>query len=155
MRASVLVLGPLVARHGTARVALPGGCAIGVRPIDQHLKGLQKLGADIAIENGYVSARASRLKAARITTDLVTVTGTENLMMAAVLAEGTTVIENAAREPAGGGLEHLLTPVGARIPRARTARIEIERAGELGRAGHPGSAAPPAAAAASRPGRDP
>ena len=99
MRASVLVLGPLVARHGSARVALPGGCAIGVRPIDQHLKGLARLGADIAIENGYVDARASRLKGARITTDLVTVTGTENLMMAAALASGTTVIENAAREP--------------------------------------------------------
>src|SRR2546426_3055250 len=99
MRASVLVLGPLPARHGTARVALPGGCAIGVRPIDQHLKGLQKLGADLAIENGYVVAQASRLKAARITADLVTVTGTENLMMAATLAGGTTVIENAACEP--------------------------------------------------------
>src|SRR3989442_757074 len=99
MRASVLVLGPLVARHGSARVALPGGCAIGVRPIDQHLKGLARLGADIAIENGYVVARARRLRGARITTDLVTVTGTENLMMAAVLADGTTIIENAAREP--------------------------------------------------------
>ncbi len=99
MRASVLVLGPLVARHGSARVALPGGCAIGVRPIDQHLKGLAALGAEIAIENGYVEARARRLKGARIATDLVTVTGTENLMMAAALAEGTTVIENAAREP--------------------------------------------------------
>src|SRR5439155_21954801 len=99
MRASVLVLGPLVARHGVARVALPGGCAIGVRPIDQHLKGLARLGAEIAIENGYVQARASRLKGARITTDLVTVTGTENLMMAAALAEGVTVLENAAREP--------------------------------------------------------
>src|SRR5499426_1391845 len=86
MRASVLVLGPLLARSGAARVALPGGCAIGVRPIDQHLKGFQKLGADIVIQNGYVEARASRLKGARITTDLVTVTGTENLMMAAALA---------------------------------------------------------------------
>src|SRR2546427_9885327 len=102
MRAPVLVLGPLVARHGTARVALPGGCAIGPRPIDQHLKGLAKLGAEIAIENGYVIARASRLKATRITTDLVTVTGTENLMMAAALAEGTTGIENAAPEPEVG-----------------------------------------------------
>ncbi len=99
MRASVLVLGPLVARHGSARVALPGGCAIGVRPIDQHLKGLAKLGAEIAIENGYVVARASRLRGASITLDMVTVTGTENLMMAATLAQGTTVIENAAREP--------------------------------------------------------
>src|SRR3989454_2287502 len=136
MRASVLVLGPLVARHGTARVALPGGCAIGVRPIDQHLKGLQKLGADIAIENGYVSARASRLKAARITTDLVTVTGTENLMMAAVLAEGTTVIENAAREPEVVDLATLLTAMGARIQGAGTARIEIEGVVELGGAVH-------------------
>src|SRR3989475_936655 len=138
MRASVLVLGPLVARHGTARVALPGGCAIGVRPIDQHLKGLQKLGADIAIENGYVSARASRLKAARITTDLVTVTGTENLMMAAVLAEGTTVIENAAREPEVVDLATLLTAMGARIQGAGTARIEIEGVVELGGALHRG-----------------
>src|SRR3989475_5883682 len=138
MRASVLVLGPLVARHGTARVALPGGCAIGVRPIDQHLKGLQKLGADIAIENGYVSARASRLKAARITTDLVTVTGTENLMMAAVLAEGTTVIENAAREPEVVDLATLLTAMGARIQGAGTARIEIEGVVELGGAVHRG-----------------
>jgi UDP-N-acetylglucosamine 1-carboxyvinyltransferase len=136
MRASVLVLGPLVARHGTARVALPGGCAIGVRPIDQHLKGLQKLGADIAIEKGYVSARASRLKAARITTDLVTVTGTENLMMAAVLAEGTTVIENAAREPEVVDLATLLTAMGARIQGAGTARIEIEGVVELGGAVH-------------------
>src|SRR3989454_4936657 len=132
MRASVLGLGPLVARHGTARVALPGGCAIGVRPIDQHLKGLQKLGADIAIENGYVSARASRLKAARITTDLVTVTGTENLMMAAGLAEGTTVIEDAAREPEVVDLATLLTAMGARIQGAGTARIEIEGVVELG-----------------------
>src|SRR5437870_4846231 len=136
MRASVLVLGPLVARHGTARVALPGGCAIGVRPIDQHLKGLQKLGADIAIENGYVSARASRLKAARITPDLVTVTGTENLMMAAVLAEGATVIENAAREPEVVDLATLLTAMGARIQGAGTARIEIEGVVELGGAVH-------------------
>src|SRR2546426_3225962 len=136
MRASVLGLGPLVARHGTARVALPGGCAIGVRPIDQHLKGPQKLGADIAIENGYVSARARRLKAARITTDLVTVTGTENLMMAAVLAEGTTVIENAAREPEVVDLATLLTAMGARIQGAGTARIEIEGVVELGGAVH-------------------
>src|SRR5437762_1498255 len=136
MRASVLVLGPLVARHGTARVALPGGCAIGVRPIDQHLKGLGKLGAEIAIENGYVIARASRLKAARITTDLVTVTGTENLMMAAVLAEGTTVIENAAREPEVVDLATLLTAMGARIQGAGTARIEIEGVAELRGAVH-------------------
>src|SRR5207248_9392327 len=136
MRASVLVLGPLVARHGSARVALPGGCAIGVRPIDQHLKGLARLGAEIAIESGYVVARASRLKATRITTDLVTVTGTENLMMAAALAEGTTVIENAAGEPEGVDLAALLTAMGARIQGAGTARIEIEGVAELRGAVH-------------------
>jgi UDP-N-acetylglucosamine 1-carboxyvinyltransferase len=136
MRASVLVLGPLVARHGSARVALPGGCAIGVRPIDQHLKGLARLGADIAIESGYVVARASRLKGARITTDLVTVTGTENLMMAAALASGTTVIENAAREPEVCDLAALLTTMGARIHGAGTDRVEIEGVPDLGGATH-------------------
>jgi UDP-N-acetylglucosamine 1-carboxyvinyltransferase len=136
MRASVLVLGPLLARTGVARVALPGGCAIGVRPIDQHLKGLQKLGADISIVNGYVEARASRLKGARITTDLVTVTGTENLMMAAALAEGTTVIENAAREPEVADLARLLVAMGARIEGAGTERIEIQGVPELGGARH-------------------
>jgi UDP-N-acetylglucosamine 1-carboxyvinyltransferase len=136
MRASVLLLGPLVARHGSARVALPGGCAIGVRPIDQHLKGLARLGAEIEIENGYVVARASRLKGARITADLVTVTGTENLMMAAALASGTTVIENAAREPEIGDLAALLTAMGARIHGAGTDRIEIEGVTELGGATH-------------------
>jgi UDP-N-acetylglucosamine 1-carboxyvinyltransferase len=136
MRASVLVLGPLVARHGSARVALPGGCAIGVRPIDQHLKGLAALGAEIAIENGYVVARARRLRGARITTDMVTVTGTENLMMAAALAEGTTVIENAAREPEVGDLAALLTAMGARLHGVGTDRIEIEGVRELGGAVH-------------------
>jgi UDP-N-acetylglucosamine 1-carboxyvinyltransferase len=136
MRASVLVLGPLVARAGVARVALPGGCAIGVRPIDQHLKGLARLGAEIAIANGYVEARASRLKGARITTDLVTVTGTENLMMAAALAEGTTVIENAAREPEVTDLARLLSAMGARIEGAGSERIEIEGVAELGGARH-------------------
>jgi len=136
MRASVVVLGPLLARTGVARVALPGGCAIGVRPIDQHLKGLARLGADIVIENGYVEARASRLKGARITTDLVTVTGTENLMMAAVLAEGVTVLENAAREPEVADLARLLTAMGARIEGAGTERIEIEGVAELGGARH-------------------
>jgi UDP-N-acetylglucosamine 1-carboxyvinyltransferase len=136
MRASVLVLGPLVARHGSARVALPGGCAIGVRPIDQHLKGLAALGAEIAIENGYVVARAGRLRGARITTDLVTVTGTENLMMAAALAEGTTVIENAAREPEVGDLATLLTAMGARVHGVGTDRIEIEGVRELHGAVH-------------------
>jgi UDP-N-acetylglucosamine 1-carboxyvinyltransferase len=136
MRASVLVLGPLVARHGSARVALPGGCAIGVRPIDQHLKGLAALGAEIAIENGYVVARARRLQGARIATDLVTVTGTENLMMAAALAEGTTVIENAAREPEVGDLATLLTAMGARLHGVGTDRIEIEGVRELSGAVH-------------------
>jgi UDP-N-acetylglucosamine 1-carboxyvinyltransferase len=136
MRASVLVLGPLVARHGSARVALPGGCAIGVRPIDQHLKGLARLGAEIAIENGYVVARASRLKGARIATDVVTVTGTENLMMAAALAEGTTVIENATREPEVGDLAALLTAMGARVHGAGTGRVEIEGVSELAGAVH-------------------
>jgi len=131
MRASVLVLGPLVARYGSARVALPGGCAIGVRPIDQHLKGLARLGADIVMENGYVVARARRLKGAKITTDLVTVTGTENLMMAAALADGTTLIENAAREPEVCDLAALLTAMGARIQGAGTARLEIEGVPEL------------------------
>jgi UDP-N-acetylglucosamine 1-carboxyvinyltransferase len=136
MRASVLLLGPLVARHGSARVALPGGCAIGPRPIDQHLKGLARLGAEIAIENGYVVARASRLKGAHITTDLVTVTGTENLMMAAALASGTTVIENAAREPEIGDLAALLTAMGAKIHGAGTDRIEIDGVAELGGSTH-------------------
>jgi UDP-N-acetylglucosamine 1-carboxyvinyltransferase len=131
MRASVLVLGPLVARHGSARVALPGGCAIGVRPIDQHLKGLACLGAEIAIENGYVMARANRLKGARIVTDVVTVTGTENLMMAATLAEGTTLIENAAREPEVSDLAALLNAMGAHVHGAGTDRIEIEGVREL------------------------
>jgi UDP-N-acetylglucosamine 1-carboxyvinyltransferase len=130
------VLGPLLARAGVARVALPGGCAIGVRPIDQHLKGFQKLGADIVIQNGYVEARASRLKGTRITTDPVTVTGTENLLMAAVLAEGTTVLENAAREPEVADLARLLVAMGARIDGAGTERIEIQGVPELGGAAH-------------------
>ena len=136
MRASVLVLGPLLARGGVARVALPGGCAIGLRPIDQHLKGFQKLGADISIQNGYVEARASRLKGTLITNDLVTVTGTENLMMAAALAEGTTVLVNAAREPEVSDLARLLVAMGARIEGAGTARIEIQGVPEIGGARH-------------------
>ncbi len=136
MRASVLVLGPLLARTGVARVALPGGCAIGLRPIDLHLKGLRRLGAEIGIENGYVEARSSRLKGARITLDLVTVTGTENLMMAAVLAEGTTVIENAAREPEVVDLARLLGAMGATIEGAGSERIEIVGASELGGCRH-------------------
>jgi UDP-N-acetylglucosamine 1-carboxyvinyltransferase len=115
MRASILVLGPLLARFGEARVSLPGGCAIGSRPVDQHIKGLQALGAQIDIEHGYIRARADRLKGTRIVMDLVTVTGTENLMMAATLAEGTTVIENAAREPEVADLADCLVAMGAQI----------------------------------------
>ena len=126
MRASILVLGPLVARFGEARVSLPGGCAIGQRPVDQHIKGLQLLGAEIEIEHGYVVARAKRLRGTRIVTDMVTVTGTENLMMAAVLAEGETVIENAAREPEVVDLALALNALGARIRGAGTDRIVIE-----------------------------
>ena len=115
MRASILVLGPLLARFGEARVSLPGGCAIGTRPVDQHIKGLQALGAEIAVEHGYIVARAGRLKGARITTDMVTVTGTENLLMAATLAEGETVLENAAQEPEIPDLAEMLIAMGARI----------------------------------------
>jgi UDP-N-acetylglucosamine 1-carboxyvinyltransferase len=117
-------------------VALPGGCAIGVRPIDLHLKGLERLGAEITLSQGYVEARAARLKGARIVFDLVTVTGTENLMMAATLAEGTTILDNAAREPEVTDLARLLTTMGARISGAGTERIEIEGVSELGGARH-------------------
>ena len=126
MRASVLVLGALTARCGEARVSLPGGCAIGLRPVDQHIKGLQAMGADIAIEHGYIVARAKRLKGVRICLDLVTVTGTENLMMAAALASGTTVIENAAREPEVVDLAGCLNAMGAKIRGAGTDVITIE-----------------------------
>jgi UDP-N-acetylglucosamine 1-carboxyvinyltransferase len=126
MRASILVLGPLLARFGEARVSLPGGCAIGQRPVDQHIKGLQALGARIEIEHGYVVARAKRLRGARIVTDMVTVTGTENLMMAATLADGETIIENAAREPEVVDLAAALTALGARIRGAGTDRIVLE-----------------------------
>ncbi|MGB3291192.1 MAG: UDP-N-acetylglucosamine 1-carboxyvinyltransferase [Burkholderiaceae bacterium] len=115
MRASILVLGPLLARFGEARVSLPGGCAIGQRPVDQHIKGLEAMGAEIKIEHGFVVAKAKRLKGASIRTDMVTVTGTENLMMAAVLAEGRTTLENAAREPEIVDLAELLIKMGARI----------------------------------------
>jgi UDP-N-acetylglucosamine 1-carboxyvinyltransferase len=125
MRASVLVLGPLVARFGAARVSLPGGCAIGARPVDQHIKGLEALGATIRIEGGFVVAEAKRLDGTRIVTDMVTVTGTENLMMAAVLAQGETVIENAAREPEVVDLANALSAMGARITGAGTDRISI------------------------------
>jgi UDP-N-acetylglucosamine 1-carboxyvinyltransferase len=136
MRASVLVLGPLLARAGHARVSMPGGCAIGTRPIDLHLKGLERLGAEVTLTEGYVEARAARLKGARIVFDLVTVTGTENLMMAATLAEGTTVLENAAREPEIPDLARLLTAMGARIHGAGTERIEIQGVPDLGGARH-------------------
>src|SRR5262252_2035817 len=128
MRASILVLGPLVARCGQARVSLPGGCAIGTRPVDLHIKGLEALGAEISVEQGYISARAKRLRGARLVMDLVTVTGTENLMMAACLADGTTVIENAAREPEVVDLAQCLAAMGARIQGAGTAVITIEGA---------------------------
>ena len=126
MRASILVLGPLLARCGEARVSLPGGCAIGARPVDQHIKGLQAMGADIHVEQGYIQARATRLKGARIFTDMVTVTGTENLMMAAALAEGETIIENAAREPEVVDLANCLIAMGARISGAGGDRIVIQ-----------------------------
>ena len=115
MRASTLVLGPLVARMGRARVSLPGGCAIGARPIDLHLKGLEKLGAKITQEHGYIEARAERLKGARIVFEKITVTGTEDLLMAATLAEGETVLENCAREPEVVDLAVLLNKMGAQI----------------------------------------
>lgn len=136
MRASVLVLGPLLARCGRAKVSLPGGCAIGARPVDQHVKGLQAMGAEISIDHGYMHASAKRLRGARIVMDLVTVTGTENLMMAAVLAEGTTVLENAAREPEVTDLARCLAAMGARIEGAGTDVITIEGVSSLGRAEH-------------------
>jgi UDP-N-acetylglucosamine 1-carboxyvinyltransferase len=126
MRASILVLGPLVARFGEAVVSLPGGCAIGSRPVDLHLRGLQALGAEVSVENGYIKARAKRLKGARINMDLVTVTGTENLMMAAALAQGTTIIENAAQEPEVVDLANCLNAMGAKIEGAGTATLVIE-----------------------------
>ncbi len=125
MRASILVLGPLLARFGEARVSLPGGCAIGLRPVDQHIKGLQAMGAQIDIEQGYIHAKAQRLKGARIVMDLVTVTGTENLLMAAALAEGTTVIENAAREPEVVDLANCLVAMGANVSGQGTDVITI------------------------------
>ncbi|KAF1692975.1 UDP-N-acetylglucosamine 1-carboxyvinyltransferase [Pseudoxanthomonas jiangsuensis] len=125
MRASILVLGPLLARHGAAEVSLPGGCAIGSRPVDQHIKGLQALGAEISVENGFIKARADRLKGARYVFDMVTVTGTENVMAAATLAEGTTVLENAAMEPEVTDLADCLNALGARIEGAGTSRITI------------------------------
>jgi UDP-N-acetylglucosamine 1-carboxyvinyltransferase len=137
MRASILALGPLVARCGEARVSLPGGCAIGLRPVDQHVKGLQAMGAEIDLEHGYINACARRLKGTRFGFDLVTVTGTENLLMAATLAEGTTVLENAAREPEVVDLARCLTAMGARIEGAGTDRITVEGVAELHGASHP------------------
>jgi UDP-N-acetylglucosamine 1-carboxyvinyltransferase len=125
MRASILALGPLLARCGEARVSLPGGCAIGLRPVDQHVKGLEAMGAAIDLDHGYIDAKG-RLRGAKIVFDLVTVTGTENLMMAATLADGTTVLENAAREPEVADLARCLTAMGARIAGAGTDRITIE-----------------------------
>lgn len=136
MRASILVLGPLLARFGEARVSLPGGCAIGQRPVDQHIKGLQAMGAHIEIEQGFVVARASRLKGARIVTDMVTVTGTENLMMAACLAEGETILENAAREPEVVDLAKVLVAMGAQIEGAGTDRLVIRGVERLHGASH-------------------
>ncbi len=142
MRASVLVLGPLVARFGEARVSLPGGCAIGSRPVDLHIKGLQAMGAEISIEHGYIHAQASRkegskrLKGARIFFDIVSVTGTENLMMAATLAEGVTVLENAAREPEVVDLAHCLIAMGAKIVGAGSDTISITGVDKLHGAAH-------------------
>jgi UDP-N-acetylglucosamine 1-carboxyvinyltransferase len=136
MRASILVLGPLLARFGDAKVSLPGGCAIGSRPVDQHIKGMQAMGAEITVEHGYIHARTKRLKGARITTDMVTVTGTENLMMAAVLAEGETVLENAAQEPEIPDLAEMLIKMGAKIEGHGTSKIRIQGVERLGGVNH-------------------
>ncbi|MDR3765137.1 MAG: UDP-N-acetylglucosamine 1-carboxyvinyltransferase [Acidobacteriota bacterium] len=136
MRASSLVLGPLVARVGFARVSMPGGCAIGARPIDLHIKGLEKLGAKIVQEHGYIEARATRLKGARYAFDRITVTGTEDILMAAVLAEGETVLENCAREPEVVDLAALLTKMGAQITGAGTSTIRVKGVEKLGGAKH-------------------
>ncbi|MFN0163317.1 MAG: UDP-N-acetylglucosamine 1-carboxyvinyltransferase [Burkholderiales bacterium] len=136
MRAAILVLGPLLARCGEARVSLPGGCAIGARPVDQHIKGLAAMGAEISVEHGYIVARAARLRGTHLVTDLVTVTGTENLMMAATLAEGETVIENAAREPEVVDLANCLVRMGARISGAGSDRIIVNGVAALHSAHH-------------------
>jgi UDP-N-acetylglucosamine 1-carboxyvinyltransferase len=136
MRASVLVLGPQLARRGNARVSLPGGCAIGVRPIDQHLKGLSALGADVHVRHGYVEATADRLRGDRFRFDLPTVTGTENLLMAAVLARGTTILDNCALEPEVADLAALLNAMGARIEGVGTATLVVEGVEALGGAAH-------------------
>jgi len=136
MRASILALGPLLARCGEARVSLPGGCAIGLRPVDQHVKGLVAMGAEIDLEHGYINARATRLTGTRYVFDVVTVTGTENLMMAATLADGITVLENAAREPEIVDLAACLNAMGARVTGAGTDRITIEGVTALHAATH-------------------
>jgi len=136
MRASILVLGPLLARFGEAEVSLPGGCAIGSRPVNLHIKGMQAMGADVRIEDGYIKAKAKRLKGARIFMDVVSVTGTENLMMAAALADGTTIIENAAREPEVTDLANCLNAMGARVRGAGTDEITIEGVERLGGGRH-------------------
>ena len=136
MRASILVLGPLLARFGEARVSLPGGCAIGSRPVEQHIKGLQAMGAEIKIEAGYIHAKAKRLKGARIVTDMITVTGTENLLMAATLADGETVLENAAREPEVTDLANLLVAMGAQIEGIGSDRLVIQGVPKLHGATH-------------------
>ncbi|MGZ7030030.1 MAG: UDP-N-acetylglucosamine 1-carboxyvinyltransferase, partial [Terriglobales bacterium] len=136
MRASTLVLGPLLARMKHARVSLPGGCAIGARPIDLHLKGLERLGARIWQEHGYIEARAERLKGARVVFEKITVTGTEDLMMAAALAEGETILENSAREPEVGDLAALLNKMGARIEGAGTHTIRVQGVEKLHGARH-------------------
>ncbi len=136
MRASILALGPLLARCGEARVSLPGGCAIGLRPVDQHIKGLQAMGATIDLDHGYIDAKAKRLAGTRFVFDLVTVTGTENLMMAATLADGTTVLENAAREPEVVDLADCLNAMGARVAGAGTDRITIQGVSSLHGAAH-------------------
>ncbi|OQK17117.1 UDP-N-acetylglucosamine 1-carboxyvinyltransferase [Methyloprofundus sedimenti] len=132
MRSSILVLGPLLARFGQADVSLPGGCAIGARPVDIHISGLEKMGADIKVENGYIHAKAKRLKGCRLVLEQVTVTGTENLLMAATLAEGKTIIENAAREPEVNDLAHFLNKMGAKITGIGTDVLEIEGVERLG-----------------------
>jgi len=136
MRASILMLGPLVGRFGCAEVSLPGGCAIGARPVNLHIEGLRALGAEVSVENGYIRARAGRLRGARLVLDLVTVTGTENLMMAAVLAAGETVIENAAREPEVTDLAEFLKGLGAKIEGAGTDSIHVEGVERLEGAGY-------------------
>jgi len=136
MRAAILVLGPLLARFGEVKVSLPGGCAIGSRPVDQHIKGLQAMGAEIHIEAGYIHAKAKKLKGTRIVTDMITVTGTENLLMAAVLAEGETVLENAAREPEVTDLANLLTAMGAKIDGIGTDRLSVQGVDKLHGASH-------------------